>query len=145
MKHLDDFKSFEDQIHQIDLEISKLQGQKSKLVKMMMGSEGEIDDEIFLKKFKIWYDNNDPASHKSFISDIPRDSLFRTTMMDKMEANRHETVSLEDIIGPDDWYLLFYDEDSTEYKDEKEKVTKEYIPLFKECMKNNVKSVVFDW
>ncbi len=127
---------------EITAQIQTLKQRKGEIERLMIGAA-----DTFMEKFRLWYNNDDEGHHDSII-----DSPILRKMLDKKDYHRYETVHLESLIDYEDFEMLLYPEDISEYAASEEAFKEMYDealerlqPALQEAMDTNMKSFTLDW
>jgi hypothetical protein len=125
------------QIDQINLEITNLQAKKNILEKELISKS-----ETFEEKFKAWVYSSE-GKHLDWIIGEREYPKIRKYMDRNIEWDRHRTYDLVDIFEEQIEALLDPDFEANEWFTEED--LKEFREVAAEMMTKNVKSFVCDW
>lgn len=131
----------EKELNSIIKQIKSLKKRKREIEKELIDSETN-----FIKKFKIWYENDSKCHHPWIITSPHLRELLNNKLY------RHRTYTLEDLIGEDEFNLMVYPESCRMYYDSEEEFKRDYIltlskfkPALEEAMNTKMKSFKCDW
>ena len=135
-------KELKQELKEIEKQIKTLEKRKSQIEKeLIKGADN------FLDKFRIWWESDEGEEEGSILNSKKFPKL--RALIDEGNFNRYATVSLEDLVGYDNFFLFTEDKSinvpECVSEEEYQEIIKAYTPALEEAMKKNVKSYVHDW